>query len=124
MTERTRSTSSAAGEPPGLARSGADGAGPPRRLRAAALTVLVLLTWLTMLISFQNKARCVGPLFDASGRSAPDYQLRHDRDLCYTDIQHLWLGRDINTHVFPYLHGGITADGQLFGGAVEYPVLT
>lgn len=123
MTERTRSTPTA-DKPPGLARSSAGGTEPAQRFGAAALTIVVLLTWLTMVFSYQNKARCVGPLFDASGRSAPNYQIRHDRDLCYSDIQHLWLGRDINKHVFPYLHGGITADGTLFGGAVEYPVLT
>jgi len=94
------------------------------RLGRAALAVLVLLTGLTMLISYANKTRCVGPEFDAVGRSAPDYEDRHYRDLCYTDIQHLWVGRDLDQHTFPYLHGGITEDGTLTGGTVEYPVLT
>jgi hypothetical protein len=95
-----------------------------RRLGGAGLLVLVLLTWVTMVASLENKARCVGPLFDARGRSAPDYDIRKNRDLCYTDIQELWLGRDINQHVLPYLDGDITPDGTLVGGAVEYPVLT
>lgn len=63
-------------------------------------------------------------MFDHQGRSEPSYQERSYRDVCYSDIQYLWLGRDINKHVFPYVHGGITPDGSLYGGAVEYPVLT
>ncbi|OLT17648.1 hypothetical protein BJF78_12745 [Pseudonocardia sp. CNS-139] len=89
-----------------------------------ALAVLVLLTGVTLLFGYANKARCAGPEFDAAGRSAPDYEARIDRDVCYSDIQHLWLGRDIDQHVFPYVHGSITPDGVLTGGVVEYPVLT
>jgi uncharacterized membrane protein len=88
------------------------------------LAVLVLLTGVTLLLGFANKARCTGPEYDANGRSAPDYDVRIDRDVCYSDIQWLWLGRDIDKHVFPYVHGGITPDGVLTGGTVEYPVLT
>ncbi|HEY0576445.1 MAG TPA: hypothetical protein VGD73_20280 [Pseudonocardia sp.] len=103
---------------------GAARASSARRLGPATLAVLVLLTGLTMLLSYANKTRCVGPEFDPSGRTAPNYDVRHDRDLCYTDIQHLWLGRGINEHIFPYLQGGITPSGELTGGTVEYPVLT
>jgi len=53
-----------------------------------------------------------------------DYDIRIDRDVCYSDIQHLWLGRDVDKHVFPYVSGSITPEGQLVGGVVEYPVLT
>jgi uncharacterized membrane protein len=88
------------------------------------LVVLVLLTGLVLVLGYVNKARCTGPEFDAAGRSQPDYDLRIDRDVCYSDIQHLWLGRDIDHHVFPYLTGSITPDGRLVGGTVEYPVLT
>jgi uncharacterized membrane protein len=88
------------------------------------LVVLVLLTGLVLVLGYANKARCTGPEFDAAGRSQPDYDIRIDRDVCYSDIQHLWLGREINHHVFPYLSGSITPDGQLVGGTVEYPVLT
>jgi hypothetical protein len=107
-------------------RTAADGDAARRlgRVSRGALVVLVLLTALTLLVSYANKTRCVGPEFDPAGRSAPDYEVRHDRDLCYTDIQHLWLGRGINEHLFPYLHGGITPTGSLTGGTVEYPVLT
>nr|WP_234997321.1 hypothetical protein [Pseudonocardia thermophila] len=88
------------------------------------LAIVVLLTGCTLLLGYANKARCTGPEFDEAGRSQPDYDLRIDRDVCYSDIQHLWLGRDIDKHVFPYVHGSITPEGQLKGGTVEYPVLT
>nr|WP_037055620.1 glycosyltransferase 87 family protein [Pseudonocardia asaccharolytica] len=88
------------------------------------LAVLVLLTGVTLALGFVNKDRCTGPGFDDAGRSVPDYDIRIDRDVCYSDIQHLWLGRDIDQHVFPYVDGDITPEGQLVGGSVEYPVLT
>lgn len=99
---------------------------PGRRPPATALVVavLVLLTGVTLLLGYANKARCIGPEFDAAGRSAPDFEIRVDRDVCYSDIQFLWLGRDIDKHVFPYVSGSITPEGQLVGGVVEYPVLT
>ena len=99
--------------------------GPTTRpLGTAGLVLLVLLTGLTLLLGYANKARCTGPEFDAAGRSTPDHTVRQYRDVCYSDIQKLWLGRDVDQHVFPYLHGSITPDGQLQGGTVEYPVLT
>jgi uncharacterized membrane protein len=106
----------------GLAPPGA----PPPAARPArlVLAVLVLLTGTALVLGYANKARCVGPEFDAAGRSQPDYALRVDRDVCYSDIQYLWLGRDIDRHVFPFVDGSITPDGQLRGGTVEYPVLT
>jgi uncharacterized membrane protein len=97
---------------------------PLARTSRVVLTLLVLLTGVTLLLGYANKARCAGPEFDEAGRSAPDYELRMERDVCYSDIQHLWLGRDIDQHVFPYLTGSITPDGRLVGGTVEYPVLT
>ena len=107
---------------PGVDRPPGGGARPaPARV---LLAVLVLLTGLTLLAGYANKARCVGPEFDAQGRSTPDFVLRSNRDVCYSDIQKLWLGRDIDRHVFPYLTGSITPDGELRGGTVEYPVLT
>ena len=97
---------------------------PPARASRVVPATVTLLTGLTMALSYAVKARCTGPGFDILGRSTPDYETRHYRDFCYTDIQQLWLGRGVDEHVFPYLHGGITATGQLVGGAVEYPVLT
>ncbi|OLT03496.1 hypothetical protein BJF90_25595 [Pseudonocardia sp. CNS-004] len=97
---------------------------PLARTGRVALAVLVLLTGVTLLLGYANKARCAGPEFDDTGRSTPDYGVRIERDVCYSDIQHLWIGRDIDNHVFPYVSGSITPDGQLRGGSVEYPVLT
>jgi hypothetical protein len=99
---------------------------PARRAPAAAfvVAVLVLLTGVTLLLGYANKARCTGPEYDAAGRSGPDFEVRVDRDVCYSDIQFLWLGRDVDKHVFPYVSGSITPEGQLVGGVVEYPVLT
>nr|WP_211178025.1 glycosyltransferase 87 family protein [Pseudonocardia acidicola] len=105
-----------------MPRAAAEPAGRPRG--TLVLAVLVLLTGVTLVLGYANKARCVGPEFDAAGRSGPDYDIRIDRDVCYSDIQHLWLGRDVNRHVFPYVNGSITPDGTLAGGTVEYPVLT
>jgi hypothetical protein len=85
----------------------------------------MLLCLLTLAAGYANKARCVGPSFDSFGRSGPDYGVRIARDVCYSDIQHLWIGRDIDRHVFPYVHGGYDpVTEQLYGGSVEYPVLT
>ncbi len=89
-----------------------------------AMAVLVLLCGLTLLAGFANKDRCTGPSFDQWGRSQPDYEQRNKQEVCYSDIQHLWIGRDVDRHVFPYVHGDISAKGVLIGGTVEYPVLT
>ena len=89
-----------------------------------ALAVIVLACGFTMLLGFANKDRCTGPEFDTWGRSGPDFDTRKYADACYSDIQYLWIGRDIDRHVFPYVHGGINDRGELTGGAVEYPVLT
>ncbi|SIS00074.1 hypothetical protein [Williamsia sterculiae] len=105
-----------------------------RRLRAAAgrarlavvLPVSLLATLATMVVSYLGKAECGGPPFDRFGRSA-HFPVGHGGTQwmpCYSDIMYLWVGRDINNHVFPYIHGGIGADGKLFGGVVEYPVLS
>lgn len=102
---------------------------PARRTRLArdlgrvALAAMVLACGLTLFLGYLNKDRCAGPTYDQYGRSA-DIVLRSERDVCYSDIQYLWIGRDIDRHVFPYVHGGIDAAGQLYGGSVEYPVLT
>jgi len=103
------------------ARGSADRRPGPARL---LLALVVLLTGLTLVAGYANKARCVGPEFDAQGRSGPDFTVRANRDVCYSDIQKLWLGRDIDLHVFPYITGSITPDGELRGGTVEYPVLS
>jgi uncharacterized membrane protein len=90
----------------------------------AGLALLVLLCGVTLVLGYANKARCTGPTYNDLGRTTPSYEVRRYRDVCYSDIQHLWLGRDLNFHVFPYVGGGLDAYGELTGGAVEYPVLT
>jgi uncharacterized membrane protein len=82
------------------------------------------LCGITLVFGFLNKDRCTGPSFDQSGRSQPDFEKRRYEDICYSDIQTLWIGREIDRHVFPYVHGKLADDGQPVGGVVEYPVLT
>ncbi|TDV50780.1 glycosyltransferase family 87 protein [Actinophytocola oryzae] len=94
------------------------------RLTSLGLIVLTVLCGITLVLGFVNKDRCTGPQFDKWGRSQPDFDERRYRDVCYSDIQTLWIGRDIDRHVFPYVHGKLTDDGQPVGGVVEYPVLT
>lgn len=78
---------------------------------------------ITLLAGYLNKARCAGAPFDEWGRSLRFGELK-DTQVCYSDVQMLWLGRLINEHVFPFVSGGITDGGQLIGGTVEYPVLS
>lgn len=94
------------------------------RLGTFALVVLTLLCGITLVLGFLNKDRCTGPRFDEWGRSQPDFDTRRYEDVCYSDIQTLWIGRDIDRHVFPYVNGKLSPDGQPIGGVVEYPVLT
>lgn len=101
-------------------------AGPGRvhQLGRTALAVLVLLCGVTLVLGFANKDRCTGPSYDQWGRSQPDFDRRKYEEFCYSDIQHLWIGRSIDRHVFPYVHGSLNEDGKLIDGVVEYPVLT
>ncbi|SEL71278.1 glycosyltransferase family 87 protein [Rhodococcus maanshanensis] len=89
----------------------------------AVAVIVTLLCGLTLALGYLNKARCAGAPFAENGRSLAFDRLK-DSNFCYSDIQFLWLGRDIDNHVFPYLSGGITPDGLLTGGTVEYPVLS
>ncbi|WP_414635909.1 glycosyltransferase family 87 protein [Actinophytocola sp.] len=100
--------------------------GAAARLGRTALAIIVLLCGVTLVLGFANKDRCTGPTFDAFGRSVSgeDFDRRNKEDVCYSDIQYLWVGRDIDRHVFPYIHGSLGANGELIGGVVEYPVLT
>lgn len=90
---------------------------------AAVAWLMVAVTAFSLTLAYFNKARCVGPPFDAAGRS-PAFNELKNQAVCYSDIQLLWLHRGINEHVFPYIHGGLSASGQIVGGAVEYPVLS
>jgi uncharacterized membrane protein len=66
----------------------------------------------TLAAGFALKAQCL------AGFDGREYSR-----LCYNDLQPLYLIRGIHDHVFPYVHGGLI-DGELVGGAIEYPVGT
>ena len=65
----------------------------------------------TLFAGYLLKERCSDP-------GANQY-----RDLCYNDIQPLYGIRGIQAGTFPYVQGELV-DGELVGGAIEYPVLT
>lgn len=77
-----------------------------------------------LLGGFALKAQCLAPWAEGN----------QYRSLCYNDIQALYpdsrdergnvVGRGVQERVFPYVSGGLRADGALINGAVEYPVLT
>jgi uncharacterized membrane protein len=67
------------------------------------------------MLGFLLKGQCLAP----NAYNGPQYS-----DLCYNDIQPLFSIRAIQTDTFPYIDGEFTADQQLVGGAIEYPVLT
>lgn len=94
---------------------------PSFRPDRVAWTVLGL-TVLALVIGYQIKAQCTGAPFDELGRSE-GFASTPGR-ICYSDLQFLWTGREVNNHVFPYLTGWIDGDGKLQGGAIEYPVLS
>lgn len=93
------------------------------RAGVATATVVTAVSVVTMILGYLNKARCTGAPFDEAGRSLVFDRIK-DSSVCYSDIQFLWLDRGIDQHIFPYLNGGISADGTLIGGTVEYPVLS
>ncbi len=79
-----------------------------RRLLAVLLGCVAVLT----LSGYLLKAQCIG-----------SYNELRDSHLCSNDIQVLYLVRGMAEHPFPYVNGDLV-DGQLVGGALEYPVLT
>ncbi|NMO03484.1 hypothetical protein HH308_19910 [Gordonia sp. TBRC 11910] len=96
-----------------------------RGTEALVLLNSLIITCYALVWSYYSKAVCGGAPYFPDGRSHvwpvgnPDAAIP-----CYSDIMFLWVGRDINNHVFPYINGGIDASGHLFGGSVEYPVLS
>ncbi|MFD9678935.1 glycosyltransferase family 87 protein [Rhodococcus sp. NPDC059969] len=94
-----------------------------RKTPASILALVVGLCGLTMALGYFNKARCGGAPFAPDGRSL-NFDVNKNIDVCYSDIQLLWLGRGIDQHLFPFVTGGITPEGFLTGGTVEYPVLS
>lgn len=98
------------------------------RGRWTVVPTVVATSVVFLLLAYLNKARCAAWPFGTSGFREDGrtvfFDSIKDSQVCYSDVQHLWLGREINDHVFPFLTGGITPDGVLFGGTVEYPVLS
>ncbi|WOC12329.1 GNAT family N-acetyltransferase [Gordonia sp. MP11Mi] len=93
--------------------------------RTLILAVSLLATAVTVFWGYRAKRVCGGPPFNDAGRSqtfprAP----KGDLVPCYSDLMQLWTTRSLGDHLMPYVHGGIDAHGQLFGGVVEYPVLS
>lgn len=98
-----------------------------RRPDVVVLAVLVTAGF-GILLGYLSKTPCTGPSFDAFGISA-NLGTKKYSDLCYSDVQQLWVGRGVREHLFPYLDGRLipsteSPPGQLVGGAVEYPVVT
>ncbi|MCF8588979.1 GNAT family N-acetyltransferase [Gordonia liuliyuniae] len=93
--------------------------------RTLILTVSLLATAVTVFWGFRAKFVCGGAPFDDAGRSEifPSGP-RGTLIPCYSDLMQLWTTRGLGEHLMPYVHGGIDAQGQLFGGVVEYPVLS
>ena len=79
--------------------------------RSASLVVLVCA--LTFVGGYALKARCTALQWDGQQYA----------QLCYNDIQPLYGQRGVEDRVFPYIDGRLV-DGELKGGAIEYPVLT
>lgn len=92
------------------------------RFRTGTMVTVVTGCLVTLALAYLDKARCAGPPFGPDGRSLIFDRIK-DRDVCYSDIQLLWLGRGLDQHLAPY-SGGITPDGLLTPGTVEYPVLS
>ncbi|HVD27336.1 MAG TPA: hypothetical protein VNC79_02395, partial [Mycobacteriales bacterium] len=109
-----------------LARLPGPRAGRVRRPDVVLLAVLAT-TGLGILLGYLAKTPCTGPPYDVWGISA-HFAERKYSDLCYSDVQQLWVGRGVREHLFPYLQGrllpGDPPPGQLVDGAVEYPVVT
>ncbi|WP_347958045.1 GNAT family N-acetyltransferase [Gordonia aichiensis] len=89
---------------------------------ALILVTAMLFTVASAAASYAVKVRCTTPSPGAKREWL--YGSRLDVVPCYSDLMTMWHGRGLADHVFPYVHGGITPSGQLFGGVVEYPVLS
>ena len=81
------------------------------------LVPIVLVVCFVMLMGgYLLKAQCLAPDAFPSGH-------QYSR-LCYNDLQPLYGARAVVENTFPYINGEYTDDGQMIGGALEYPVLT
>ena len=98
-----------------------------KRLHFGEATLLLVVTMLftaaSSALAYATKVGCTTPDEPGADREWL-YGSRGDIIPCYSDLMTMWHGRGLSNHVFPYVHGGITPDGHLFGGVVEYPVLS
>lgn len=86
------------------------------------LVTAMLFTAASSAIAFATKVGCTTT--EPGAKREWLFGGRYDVVPCYSDLFTMWHGRGLSEHVFPYIHGGITPDGNLFGGVVEYPVLS
>ncbi len=91
------------------------------------LLAVLATTALGILLGYLGKTPCTGPTYDQFGISVNLGLHKYD-ELCYSDVQQLWVGRGVPEHTFPYLHGKLVPSdqpqGTLVDGAVEYPIVT
>lgn len=101
----------------------------PRIGRRPDVVLLAVLatTAFGILLGYLSKTPCTGAPYDAYGISA-NLGANKYKDLCYSDVQQLWVGRGVREHLFPYLTGRLEPsdrpEGSLVEGAVEYPIVT
>ena len=78
-----------------------------------AIPLVLGVCALGLVAGFALKAQCMADW---------SHFIQYER-LCYNDIQPLYGARGIDADTFPYVSGSLQ-DGDLLGGAIEYPVLT
>ncbi|MGH2787117.1 MAG: glycosyltransferase 87 family protein [Actinomycetota bacterium] len=82
-------------------------------MRAQSVAIVLGACLLTLAGGFALKGQCLRPWSD----------LHQYSSLCYNDLQPLWGSRGVAERTFPYVNGDLD-NGQLVGGAIEYPVLS
>jgi hypothetical protein len=91
-----------------------------RVLPWGALTAALVTAALGVLSTLWKAACTGGPLLE---HGVTTLGLRaYGSRLCYSDLLVLWQYRELADHAAPYA-GAYTADGQITGGVIEYPVL-
>lgn len=85
------------------------------------LLVAALVTAALGLASTAWKVACTGGPLLENGITTLGLRAYGSR-LCYSDLLVLWQYRELADHAAPYV-GAYTADGQITGGVIEYPVL-
>lgn len=81
-----------------------------------SVPIVLVVCFVMLMGGYLLKAQCLAPEAFPSGH-------QYSR-LCYNDLQPLYGARAVVENTFPYINGEYTDDGQMIGGALEYPVLT